>query len=348
MKDIRSLNEFLEIIIYDNVTYAEVGRKKKAQQPNRRAETWIQQFSNTLVKDPPNELSIEGRAFIEKNADKIYDYAFQRNSSSSEEDNSQIEFTFYFRGVSDKKYPIAPGIYRKNEKHDEAFYFNEIQVRCSDVFSHLHNLEKLTYMQHYGCPTRLLDITSNPLVALFFACSNDFECDGSVYIFSVSKEDVLYSGSDRIQMLATLPQFPKKDQQQLQMIAYRDLQKRQFSKKTNGAYSDKTVERFFHAVKHEHPEFEREIDPLDLLQPQFVLPYKNNPRILKQDGAFIISGMDFDENNSDRKIRKYLAEELIIPADHKRRILKELEIVGIHQGSLFPEVEMVAKYLKYR
>ena len=39
-------------------------------------------------------------------------------------------------------------------------------------------------------------------------------------------------------------------------------------------------------------QFERELNPIDLLAPQFVQPEKNNPRILKQDGAFIISGLD--------------------------------------------------------
>lgn len=73
---------------------------------------------------------------------------------------------------------IAPGIYRKGEKHDENFYFNEISVRCPQIFRTLTNVEKLTYMQHYGCPTRLLDITTNPLVALYFACVGEDDSNG--------------------------------------------------------------------------------------------------------------------------------------------------------------------------
>lgn len=43
-------------------------------------------------------------------------------------------------------------------------------------------LDKLVEMQHYNLPTRLLDVSSNALVALLFACQ-DFESDGEVIIF---------------------------------------------------------------------------------------------------------------------------------------------------------------------
>jgi hypothetical protein len=52
--------------------------------------------------------------------------------------------------------------------------------------------DKLVRMQHHGLPTRLLDVTSNPLVALFFACNQSAKSDGKILLFSPKKNEILF------------------------------------------------------------------------------------------------------------------------------------------------------------
>lgn len=50
------------------------------------------------------------------------------------------------------------------------------------------NWEWLIIGQHHGMPTRLLDWTTNPLVALYFACVGDPDEHGAVYLLDGLKE----------------------------------------------------------------------------------------------------------------------------------------------------------------
>ena len=121
-----------------------------------------------------------------------------------------------------------------------------------------------------------------------------------------------------------------------------------FPQSSHSKYKEKELEQYYHAIKRHNSAFEREIIPLDLLTPQFVQLNKDNPRILKQDWAFIISGLEASDKESDNKMRKFLVKEIVIPKESKGQLRKELEYVGINQASLFPEVDKVADYLRNR
>lgn len=94
-----------------------------------------------------------------------------------------------FRGQSEKK-PLIPSIARKDSKVDttdiEKKMLEELKRRTKTLIDGMQfdDWDWLVYAQHFGMKTRLLDWTSNPLTALWFACSNEFkkDVDSVVYI----------------------------------------------------------------------------------------------------------------------------------------------------------------------
>ena len=246
----------------------------------------------------------------------------------------------FFRGHSNANYLLQPSVMRSPKLYEnENRLYNDLLIECPADFEKCHShFEKLVKMQHYGLPTRLLDITRNLLVALYFACSANMESFGELIVLSSDKRKIKYPQSDTISILASLPTLSHGDKQQLFQLAN--------DPAINNPDWNSLSMHLIHEIRSEKPAFEPKINKTDLMNNYIVYAYKDNNRIIKQDGAFILCGLSTDKGALESFRVSYDKKRLIILLDKKKSILEELQSYSINHATLFPEIECVAEYLK--
>lgn len=275
---------------------------------------------------------------------------------------TDLNIQLFYRGESrDYGTKLLPTIYRPCYK-DESFYYYDALTNFPQEFESLSSLSRLAKMQHYWYPTRLLDLTSNPLVALYFACSGDENEIGCFYILKT--KEVLNYDSDRVLLLSCLAHLNTTQQQSLFKLIYEFVNSEYFAKKSdriskdyinqkkkgpqisktndnNGAFQ---FERLIgEAVKERVSFLEYNTVAKDLLNPYFVRPLIQNERQKKQDGLFLIMGLIGDKEFSVELINRI--DVMCFYVDNKKRILNELDLLGINQATLFGDLESRVKYL---
>lgn len=372
--------------------------------------------------------------------------------------------TRFFRGHSKSSYLMRPNIYRQHyliENEDKII--RDAIVNCPDDFSPNDTLfEKLVKLQHYGYATRLLDLTSNALVALYFAALSQEAEDGELIILDIPDEQIKYDDSDTVAILTALgllshhkainiseylnlvekqayeltrreheKEIEKMKQQQqnltepmneeidIRINIYQEAFKYSIEKLKENylnyfndnnlkqstlknildlntflnkaskspdiqqplsiediiecqnnlilTYGNKIINDFikylihtlnndtydifpvfndlYNIIKSDKPYFERKINPFHFNKVVCVRAKLNNPRILRQQGLFLLFGINGTKVNPanvpDEWLRKVNNQKIIIK--NKKQILRELKSFGISKQTLFPELESQAQ-----
>ena len=252
----------------------------------------------------------------------------------------QKDMLIFYRGHANPNYILRPSIMRTTGlQENESILYHELLINCPEEFEKCHtHLEKLVKMQHYGLPTRLLDITRNLLVALFFACESQPETYGELVLIAADRQEIKYPQSDAVSILASLPVFSAQKQREFFSLAS--------DSHISSAQFNNKIARLIHEVRLEKPAFQPEINQNDVLNSYIVYALKNNNRIVKQDGAFILCGLDQRHDFLEKFRYRQRGKKVVVLIDKKKKILEQLETFSINRASLFPEIECVSEYLK--
>lgn len=247
---------------------------------------------------------------------------------------------FYFRGQNSTKFDLRPRIMRQG-----GFFIDEMYAVRMIFQKHANLFEKDTYMidrlsrlRHWNFPTRLLDVTLSPLVALYFALYGDNTGDGVVYIVGFDDSELKTRDSDSISVLANYSLISKIQQDHILSLASQD--------DCDGCDWLNACEPLVQVVQRERPYFTNSISRTTFSRYYIVDAAHIHARIASQAGAFIMFGPASPiEQSTNSFIRKHVTAAVVIRSAHKRKIMLDLNRLGINKRALFPEIESTVEFI---
>jgi hypothetical protein len=221
----------------------------------------------------------------------------------------------WYRGQENHGWSLKPSLYRPDTKIDsvlERELIRDFRIKCGDFITNRpqSDIDWLFLAQHHGLPTRLLDWSESPLVALFFATAEFQGADGQIWVLNPWSFNQLSLG-ERL----TIPTTDGDDFKNYVI----DISSQEIRRQVSAEY------------------------------PLAIRAFYNFRRSSSQAAAFTIHGKLVQGID---KMRRYKNKEFLfslrIKAEKKKVLRQELYRLGIHDWSLFQNLDGLARSLMFR
>ena len=257
--------------------------------------------------------------------------------------------------IPDNEKKFFANAFSKALEYKEEYAAIQTFRRLSSLSENLSSIEILARMQHYGATTRLLDVTTSFLIALFFAFEEYGEQDRAVWIFNGS---FFYKNSGLIDKMVCFDLENEKREAFLRLMSDRE-----------NCYN----QILNHANNYIYPSQGHTCKKCS------IIPFEitgNNPRLVAQNGAFLFPtklNKSFEENLcavlgmteqdfsaacksiSRTKIKNFdnldlmnaAVIKLIIPVKIRHLAERLFNAANISYQSIYPDEIGIAKSIKY-
>lgn len=227
--------------------------------------------------------------------------------------DAEQQYRMWFRGQSDYSWGLVPSVQRKDGmgKNYEQYISTNFMIHTMrlnpNAPQQYDRASWLTLMQHYGLPTRLLDWSESPLVALYFALSGDEDAktDAAVWVLNPMKLNKKVGYGEYVPP-----------------ISYDSLRG-----DLEGAFSD-----------HDKDDYE--------LQNRIIACHG-----VGCDLRMYVQQSDFTIHSTTERLDQILKLDescdyfykICIPQKIRKKLLVQLDAMGFHESSIYPDMEHIAK-----